>query len=240
MRLRYSALLGALTLVLCNMSTAEAQPAGFNYDEAKVPQFTLPDPLVLSNGKKVADAENWIKQRRPEILKLFETEMYGRSPGRPVGMTFAVTSVDRQALGGRAIRKVVSINFTGKPDGPAMDLLIYLPKDAGGPVPTFVGLNFGGNHTVQPDPGIAVTTQWVRNDKEKGITDNRANEQSRGSAASRWPVEQILARGYGVATAYYGDIDPDFDDGFQNGVQPLFYQDGQMRNGARSAPGRGA
>src|SRR4029079_13041825 len=103
-------------------------------------------PLVTSSGEKVSDAKMWKEKRRPEILKLFETHVYGRSPGRPRNMTFEVTSVDRKALGGLAVRKEASVYFTGKKDGPKMDMLIYLPAAAKERVPVFLGFNFRGNH----------------------------------------------------------------------------------------------
>ncbi|MGQ9590664.1 MAG: glucuronyl esterase domain-containing protein [Planctomycetota bacterium] len=198
-----------------------------NYDESKVPAYTLPDPLVCSDGTKVADRETWFSKRRPEILRLFEEHVYGRSPGRHPATTFRVFDADEKALGGKAVRKQVAILLAGKEDGPRMDLLVYLPSGAKGPVPVFLGLNFGGNQTVHADPEIALARSWVRPNPAGGVVENRATEASRGTAASRWPIEKILERGYGVATAYYGDIDPDFDDGFQNGVHPLFYKEGQ-------------
>ena len=210
-----------LLLSFVSLHTAGAQLSPVNYDEAKVPKYTLPDPLVLSNGNKVTDAATWRQKRRPEILRLFETHIYGRSPGRPAQMTFEVTSTDPQALGGKATRKEVSVYFTGQKDGPKMDLLIYLPNGARKPAPAFVGLNFDGNHAVHPDPGITLSKQWMRPDKEKGIVNNRASEASRGQSASRWAVEKILGRGYALATIYYGDLEPDFAEGFKSGVRSL-------------------
>ena len=52
-------------------------------------------------------------------------------------------------------------------------------------------------------------------------------EEVRGIASSRWPLEKILKNGYGIATFYYGDIDPDYDDGFQNGIHQFFYKKNQ-------------
>lgn len=211
---------------------AGAQPAGFNYDESKVPQYTLPDPLALSTGEEVNDARTWRQRRRPEILKLFETHVYGRVPGPLKTTVFETLGENRRALGGKAVRKEVAALFTGKKDGPRMEMLIWLPAEAKGPVPVFLGLNFQGNHATHPDPEIRISTQWMRGDKPGVPVDLSAREKQRGAAASRWPVEQILARGYGVATIYYGDLDPDYDDGFQNGIHPLFYKPGQTRPAA--------
>ena len=209
-----------------------AQPQGINYDETRVPRYTLPDPLVLANGKKVKNAKIWWKKRRPEILKLFEEQVYGKVPGKLKGIKFKMLSVDEKALNGLATRKQVSVLFTGKENGPKMDILIYIPNNRQKPVPTFVGLNFYGNQTINKDPDIMITKSWVQNNKDFGITDHKATEATRGVRAHRWPVEQILKRGYALATAYYGDIDPDFDDGFQNGVHPLFYKKGQKKPAA--------
>ncbi len=188
-----------------------------NYDEDKVPDYTLPDPLIFEDGTKVEDAASW-QQRRAEILSLFETQVYGKMPGAAAGMHFETRFVNGDALDG--ICKEVRVYFSADAE-PRMDILIFLPKDADGPVPLFVGLNFGGNHTVQPDPQITLSERWMRS-KTEGVVDHRATEAARGTAASRWPAGRILARGYGLATIYCGDLDPDYDDGFQNGVHPLF------------------
>src|SRR5690606_13807188 len=132
---------------------------------------------------------------------------------------------EAKALDGKAIRKQAKVQLTPDPEGPWMDVLLYLPADAEGPVPTFLTLNFYGNHTVHADPGIKLSESWMRNNNEKGTKDHKATEASRGASASRWPVEDIIKRGYGLACIYYGDIDPDFHDKFQNGVHPHFYEE---------------
>ena len=57
---------------------AEVQKPGFNYDEAKVPPYTLPDVLTAGDGSKVTDVKTWETRRRPELLRLFADHMHGR------------------------------------------------------------------------------------------------------------------------------------------------------------------
>jgi hypothetical protein len=199
--------------------TWSAEPPAANYDEAKVPAYTLPDPLQMSDGTKVRSAATWREKRRPELLGLFEQHVYGRNPGRPKAMLFQVTSREPEALGGKATRKEVSVWFSDRKDGPRLDLLLYVPNGATKPVPAFLGLNFEGNQSVHRDPGIALSTQWMRENERGGVVDHRATEAARGSEASRWPVETLLGRGYALATAYYGDLEPDFAAGWKVGVR---------------------
>lgn len=200
---------------------AEAQPPGTNYDEAEVPRYTLPDPLLDQEGRPVRDAEAWRAARRGEVLELFRAHVYGRQPERPAAMRFEVLSAE-PALDGRAIRKQVAIRLTGQAEGPTLELLVYLPAAARGPVPCFLGLNFAGNHAIHADPGIRLSTRWMRDAPDKGVREHRATEAARGTTASRWPVELILSRGYAVATMYYGDIEPDHPEGWRDGVRSVF------------------
>ncbi len=220
---------GPSTALLMTLSgaTANVSPREANFDEARVPEYTLPDPFVMEDGTKVATPEMWRERRRPEVLRLFEEHVYGKTPERKLDVKFEEASRREGALGGKATRCEVSAHFTGETAGPNMSILIYQPSDAEKPAPAFLGLNFNGNHTVTDDPAVAINSGWMRNAADVGIVDSRATEASRGSAASRWAIETILDRGYAFATVYCGDLDPDYDDGFRNGIHPVFYGPGQ-------------
>lgn len=191
-----------------------------NYDESKMPVYTLPDPLVFNNGKPVRQAGDW-KKRRMEILHLFENEVYGKTPAGKVHLSAVQLSENTDVCNGLAVRKEVLLRLNRDGQDLELALLLYLPKSTK-KIPIFLGYNFNGNHTVSDDPGILVTQSWVRNNPAAGISQNRSSGSLRGSDSSAWPVREIVARGYGVATLYYGDVDPDFDDGFKNGVNRLF------------------
>ena len=183
-----------------------------NYDEANVPAYTLPNPLMSESGKPIQRVGKWEKQRRPEILSLFEQYVYGKTLGGDA-VAHEVIAVDKQALGGLATRKEVAIYLTADKSRP-IHVLIYLPNNRAGAAPVFMGLNYAGNQAVSVDPGTRITTRWTRYAKQPGFPEGYADEQSRGAFASRWPIELILSRGYGVVTAYYGDLQldrPDID-----------------------------
>ncbi|HTS26493.1 MAG TPA: hypothetical protein VMH81_11510 [Bryobacteraceae bacterium] len=211
---------------------APAQPLQripVNYDESKVGQYTLPDPLVTLDSTRVRDAATWNSRRRPELIRLFEENVYGRSPGRPSDESFEVFDLDRHALGGKAVRKQVTVYFSRRKDGPREDVLIYIPAGARAPVPVVLSLNFMGNQAVMAaDAAVKLPMLWDREHKTKhqAAEDARVQNKDFGGA-----VEKTLARGYGFATIYYGDIEPDFAGGMVYGVRPLYFQPGQVEPG---------
>jgi hypothetical protein len=197
------------------LEDADAQRKDVNQDESQVVAYTLPDPLKLANGQPVTTAEQWQKERRPELLELFRSNVYGHSPARVPETRFQVAQVDPQALGGLATRKEINVFFTGAAAGPRMTLLLYVPNGATKPVPAFLGPNFDGNQTVNADPGITITTAWTRTPAET----HSADESTRGKSASRWEVEKVLMRGYATATFYYGEVEPDHAEGWKTSLR---------------------
>ncbi len=112
-----------------------------NYDEAKANPFPLTSPLVLKNGKTVTDAATWWDERRPEILNDFSTEIYGKIPADAPKVTWEVTKTDPAGAGGTAIVKTIvgHIDNSAWPAASAhIDLTLYIPAGATGPVPVIV------------------------------------------------------------------------------------------------------
>jgi len=204
-----------------------AQPEGFNYDESKVPQYKLPDVLGLAGGRKVKSVRTWERKKRPETLRIFEEQMYGKIPAGLKMTSFRILEESDQTPYENAIRRQVEMVLEKEGRALHVEMLIYLPK-AEGKVPLFVGYNFYGNHTITDDVEVRISPSWVSNNPSFGIINNQLTEQSRGVRTNRWAIEEILKNGYGLATIYYGDVDPDRDD-FSDGVHPFAYKNRQTR-----------
>ncbi len=195
-----------------------------NYDESMVPDYQLPALLGKTNDARLMNANHWMTERRPELMRMMQNEMYGLFPDEDIKVSFIINS-DQPALNGIARRKEVTISVSNGSESRDVSMLIYIPSQIHGPAPLFVGLNFYGNHTIHADPGISIHQSWVRNNEEFNIRGNLATEESRGVRYYRWPVEEIMEEGFALATIYYGDIDPDFDDNFENGIHGLLDDD---------------
>ena len=197
-----------------------------NYDESKIPNYDLPELLHDKNGNKISTKEQWLAIRKNEILADFSSSVYGKVPEGDIDIKTELIK-ERRALNGKAVMKEVKMTFSGNDKQVSMNILMYLPISQS-KVPLFVGLNFKGNHSIIDDPEITLTNSWIANDDKFFITNNKVTEASRGLRHNRWPVETIIDRGYGLATIYYGDIDPDRND-FSDGVHTLFYKEGQLQ-----------
>ena len=217
-------------MLAVGMAAGQRHTVGYNYDEAKIPPYTMLDPLVMRDGRAVTTATMWWRERRPEIVRLFEENEFGRTPenAKRVPLRVKVVERDPHALGGAAIREQVDLYFTDKlADGPKMRMLLYLPAHAKGRSPVVLGLNFTGNSTVVNDPGVLQTPVWKKGEGAGGPTLTLPEEKTRGTQAAKWQVERVVGRGYGLATIYYGDIEADFKDASETSVRRLFLPAGR-------------
>jgi dienelactone hydrolase len=192
------------------VSNAASPAHPFPGPQQLAPQPNLPDVLTMWNGDKVTTPEQWAERRRPELKALFAHYMYGEIPPRPEKLSFKSKVVDKKFLGGKATLKLVTISIRGS-EVPKIDLLVVTPNERRGPAPTFLAMNFCGNHAVHADPRIPLAHSFLGNGC-KGCTNNHATDAARGAQAADWPLEQIIGRGYALATFANADVDSDRGD----------------------------
>ena len=207
---------GCLMLVDPRLSEAQIRP--INQEEAKVPAYDVPDCLVQANGKRVAAIGDWDAHRRYLIATLANQE-YGLAPSDTVKLE--VTELERgKTPSQQSERRQLRMRLSRNDQAVDVDVVVYLPPKIDKPVPCFLALNFRGNHAMSDDPAVRLPSSWLPD--VDGVVEHRATEAGRNLAAHRWPIDLITSRGYGLISAYYGDLDPDIDDQFQNGVHALF------------------
>jgi hypothetical protein len=173
-------------------------------------QTEMPDPLRMLSGEKITTREDWEQKRRPELKQLFQHYMYGFLPPPPQETRFEMRGEFEDALEGRATLKLITL-ITGGDGAPRIDLALFVPKNKARPAPTFLAMNFCGNHAICHDPRIPLPTGWFNESCGRSL-DGRATESSRGSQASDWNLTQTIEHGYAVATFCSSDIDADRKD----------------------------
>ncbi len=165
-----------------------------NFYEERVPEYILPDPMTTMSGEKVKNARRWYQERRPEILELFRTNVFGRIPETPYQMDFKVVNLDKNAMNGAATLKEVDISIVRGDRSLVIRLKLFTPNKSEKPVPTFLLINNRGPENI--DVTRTVKSQF-------------------------WPAEEVIARGYGIAAFHNADLDQDEFDEFQGGIHEL-------------------
>jgi hypothetical protein len=183
------------------------EPVPANYDASKIPAYSLPDPLTTLAGEKITTNEEWFRKRRPEVLLLFAEHVYGNSLG-PLDSVKGRVLQEGPALDGKAIRKVIRIDFAPTAGAPYMGIHLYLPAGVNKPVPVFVGVNLFDKSKPIPMPGGRVVAEG------KKIPAGLDPQMLPGEET----IFRILAKGYGIATFHPGDLAPDDAKTYARGI----------------------
>lgn len=189
-----------------------------NYDESKVPDYTLPELLRSTSGQQINNKKQWETIRRPEILDLFSSEMYGRTSNEVITVTYELLSENKDFLKGKATMRQVKMSFSKNGKTLNTLLLLILPNHVKKKIPVIVGYNFKGNHSTIADSSI------LYSDNFKLVRKPSHNDWIRGIQSNRWDYEQIIGRGYGIATMCYHDMFPD-EEGFKDQSAAALFSD---------------
>ena len=190
-------LLFSLPVVLSACCVFGREP---NLDESKVGPYTLESPLVFEDGTPLKDRSEW-PRRRAEIVRIFEREMYGRTPPPPETVTFEKFE-EGETFAGLGVRRQYRMRFRKDGTGPKIDWMVITPKYAKGALPVYLMLNYNGNHELLDDEQIPITDGWFKNISKPGPR----GLMRRSDQRSGIDIGQILARGYAYMTACYTEI----------------------------------
>ena len=153
-----------------------------NYDESKVPEYRLPDPLLTNAHAVISNSRNWEQVRRPEILHLFEENIYGQMPASFDKFSFKATNENKLAMDGKATLKEVDIQVFRKQQQVTIHLVLFVPNKVPKPAPVFLLINNRPKENTDP------TRQ-----KKSGF----------------WPAEMVIDSGYAIAAFQVADLAPD-------------------------------
>ncbi len=173
-----------------------SRPAN-NFDETRVPNYTLPDIFTQDNGKKVTTTAVWEQQRRSELLNLFRSEVYGFAPPKPDNLAFRVVESDPWAMSGKATLKRVAISFQLQGEPFTFHLTLFVPNQRKGKSPVFLQLNHRGIDNTDP---------------------------TRKTISDYWPAEYVIERGYAIAAINVSaEVEPD-EPNATTGVREFYRQ----------------
>jgi hypothetical protein len=201
-----------------------------NYDEARVGRYTIPDPLVTSDGRRVTNVATWWNVRRPEILALYSRDIYGRIPAHTPPIRWVVTQVDSTRFPQAVLQHVTGhIDNAAFPAAtPSIEIAIVLPRGVRRPVPvvTVIGgflFGFGQRDTTRLPERVTsvlangwayatVSTGSVQADNGAGLDRGIIGLMNHGGprAPDDWGV--LAAWSWGMSRALdYFQTDPDLN-----------------------------
>ncbi|WP_407425954.1 acetylxylan esterase [Arcticibacter sp.] len=192
----------AVLVLLGSLTNLQAQN-GINYDESKVPDYVLPELLTSNAGTRITNKQQWEKIRRPELLETFSSQMYGRTPNDKIKVSYTLLDENKNDLNGKATRRQVKFTFSNGSKSIDAILLMYIPNQVKGKVPVIIGYNFKGNHSTHKDSSILYSPALHL------VKEPTNPDWVRGCQATRWAFDDIIDRGYAIATMCYHDIFPD-------------------------------
>ena len=220
----------------------ENAPNHANYDELLAnPCPQLPDVLTLNNGKKVTSPDMWWKLRRPELLKGFEQEMYGRIPDKTPKVSWTAKITDREFVGRTPVIARQMIGHVDNSEYPLIDvninMVVVLPVNVKGPVPVLIMFGYPQLPSpAQPSPddmekiNTSFKEMMIKNNPEMQAIFERypAYSPITRLAGPNWfapptdgnsaPTEQLLAAGWGYVTIDPSSIQADNGAGLTKGI----------------------